>query len=314
MRASHDRRLLEGREVKVPDVEGLTVGELHIELLVEVAIKDAALPVDADGVAAHEGADGGRVEALDEKLVIFGELLVTLQVGSVARDGHIGDAEEFVELDVEVLLHLAFVFHLEFFLRRGEEGAVRVVDEVELKLGIDAVAEFIKLLERGDGTFENVVTTLLVDVFRGVARHGGDAGDLMLGVELRDPLVAGLLDDGGVEPSHHFARLVKVAHAFDEFAEVGVHFGGAASEVEDGDVGLFEPVDGFVEVLSGDEFFAVRSGVHVAVHTGNVAKLAEVQLKNAWSGASEGNSVFGEFAVEGVLRCNGSGAHEKVGE
>ena len=198
-----DGHLLELVEVEVPDVERLAVFQLHVELLVEVAVKDFAHPVDTDGVAAHEAFDGGGVKVFDEELIVFVELFVALEVGGVTRDGHVGDAVEIVEFDVEVLLHLFLVGGLEFLLFWGKEGSVGVVDEVESEIVIDAVAELIKLLEGGDGAVEDVVAALLVDVVRRVAGHGGDADDLVLGVEFGNPLVAGLFDDGGVEAGHH---------------------------------------------------------------------------------------------------------------
>ena len=309
MRGGHDGHLFEGGEIEVPDIEGFAIGELHPELLVKVAIKDTAFPIDADGISTHEAGDGGGVEVFDEKLIVFSELLVALEVGGVARDGHVGDAVEVVKFDVEVLLHLAFVVGLEFFLVGGEEGSVGVVDEIEFEVRLDSVAKLVELLEGGDGAVEDTVPSLLVDVVGGVARHGGDAGDVMLGVELRDPLVAGFFNDGSVEAGHDFARLVEVAHTLNETAEVGMHLGSSASKIERGDIGLFEPVDSAIEVLTGDEFFAVRTCIHVAMDASNVAKFAEVELENTRSGAGERNSIRGESLVKGVERRRSRGAH-----
>ena len=309
MRRRHDRHFQEGGEVEIPDVERFAVGELHVELLIEVAVEDSALPIDADGVTAHETRNRTGVKVLDEELVILGEFLVTLEIGGVARDSHVGDAVEIVEFDVEVLLHLTFVLSFEFLLWRGEEGSVGVVDEVELEVWLDAIAELIELLESSDGAIKNVVAALLVDVFGGVARHGGDAGDLVFGVEFGDPFVARLFDDGGVESGHDFAWLVEVTDSLDELAKIRVHLGSSSGEVEERDVCCLKPVDGAIEVFAGDEFLAMWASVDVAVNAGDVAELTEVELEDARSGASEGHLMLSKFTVEGVFGSGGRGAH-----
>ena len=88
-----------------------------------------------------------------------------------------------------------------------------------------------------------------------------------------------------------------------------MHLGGAAGEVEGGDVGGLEPVDGAIEILGGDELFAVGAGVHVTVDAGDVAKFAEVELEDRRFETGEGQSVVGELLVERVFRLGGS-AHE----
>lgn len=278
MGGSHNGHLFEGRKVEVPDVEWLPVGELHIELLVKVAIKDATLPIDADSVAAHEACDGRGIEVLDEELVVGSELLVPLQVGGVASNGHIRDAVKLVELDIEVFLEFALVVSLECFLLRGKEGAVGVVDKVELEARVFTVTKFVELLEGRDGTVKDIITALLVDIVRRITRHGGNADDTMLGVEFGNPFVARLFDNGGVEPGHDLAWLVEGLHSLDEGLKVRVHLGGSAGEVDSGNRGGLEPIESAVEVLASNELFAMRSGVNVTVYAGNVAKLTEVEL------------------------------------
>ena len=249
-------------------------------MLVEVAVEDAALPVDADGVATHEVFDGGGVEVFDEKLVVFCKLFVALQVRGVTGDSHVGDAVEFVEFDVEVFLHLALVVGFEGFLLGRKKGSVGVVYEIESEVRINAVAEFVEFLKGGDGAVKDAVAALLVYVVRRIARHGGDADDFVLGVKLGNPFVAGFFNNGGVEAGHDFARLVEGANAFDECLEVWVHLGGSSSEVDGGDVGGFEPVESAVEVVTGDELFAVWASIYMAVDAGDVTEFAEVELEN----------------------------------
>ena len=304
-----DGHLLELVEIKVPDIEGFAVFQLHVELLVEVAVKDFAHPVDADGVAAHQSFNGARVEILDEQLVVFVELFVALEIGSVTRDRHIGDAVEIVEFDVEVLLHLTLVGGLKLFLVGGKESAIGIVDKIEPEFRVDTVAQLVELLESGDGAVKNIVATLLIDVVGRVAGHGGDTDDLVLGVEFGDPLITGLLNDSGIEAGHHGAGLVEIAHALDELAEVRVHLRSSACQVQGRNVRLLEPVDGAIEVLGGDEFFPVRTCIHVAVDAGDVTKFAQIQLENGRLETGEAESVIGELLVERVFWLGG-GAHE----
>ena len=293
----------EGVEVEVPEVEGVAVfsgGDGEVEHLVEVAVEDPAFPGDIDGVPAHETVDGGGVECVLEGLEVVGVVVVVFEVRRKAGDGHVGDGEEGIEVDAEVGLHFAFVFGFEFLLVAGKESTVGVVDEVEDELGVASVAEGIEFLEGADGGIEDAFAALGVDVLGLITGHGGDDFDLVFGEEVGSPFVSRFVDNGGVEPVHDASGIVPRAHGGDEAAEVGRHFGGAAGEVEDGDLRGFEPGEDAVDGGSGDEFFAIGAGVYVAVGAGEVAAFAEVELEDFGLGAGEGEGgEGGELLVEG---------------
>jgi hypothetical protein len=66
----------------------------------------------------------------------------------------------------------------------------------------------------------------------------------------------------------------------DQPAEVGIHFRGAASDVERFDVGPGEDTQADCGRLAGHALTAVRSGIDVAMPTRLVANFADVNLQN----------------------------------
>src|SRR5262249_42554050 len=116
------------------------VGPLHSKLLIEIAIVNFAAPADADGVAAHQAVNGRRIKILDEQVHVFLELVVVSQIRSEPRDRQIGDRVEIVEDNSEMFFELAFVIGFEIRLRRWKKRSDWIVNEMQWKIDIDAVA------------------------------------------------------------------------------------------------------------------------------------------------------------------------------
>src|SRR5207253_3567747 len=104
----------------------------------------------------------------------------------------VGEGEETVELEAEPAAQLFAVACLELRLRRRQEGADRVVDEVEPLLC--PVAERVQAPERRDALIERPVPALAVHVLRAVARQARDHLDPVFGEELGQILHPGLED------------------------------------------------------------------------------------------------------------------------
>ena len=73
----------------------------EIQLLIEVAIEEAAVVVDAHQIPAHQMLDRVLVEVADEQLHVRLEFAASPQKVDKALDGHVRDAEEVVEYDPE---------------------------------------------------------------------------------------------------------------------------------------------------------------------------------------------------------------------
>ena len=103
---------------------GATRRQRQPQLLVEVAIVEVALPVHADQVAAHHGGVVGLAEVVAQQLQIAVELAFGNQHGAKTLDGHVGDDEEFVELNAEVRHQFALVVGLELPLLIAENPSL----------------------------------------------------------------------------------------------------------------------------------------------------------------------------------------------
>ena len=117
-------------------------------------------------MAAHEPGQRGGIEGRDEELLVGLQLALPTQVTSKASDGHVGDGEQLVEDDAEVLMQSRSVVGLQRRLRRRQKSPTRVVDQVEGAHPISAIATGVQRLEARDASGEHAATTLLVDVGR----------------------------------------------------------------------------------------------------------------------------------------------------
>ena len=68
----------------------------------------------------------------------------------------------------------------------------------------------------------------------------------------------------------------------DEISKIGNHFRRATGEVNRWNVGIRQPIDDPINCLARHDLFALRPGVHMAMHAGEITKLAYVDLKDFW--------------------------------
>lgn len=85
-----------------------------------------------------------------------------------------------------------------------------------------------------------------------------------------------------------------LAQLRDEVNEIGNHFRRAAGEIDDGQSRVPLPGENAIHGLAGHEFLARRSGIHVAMYTGEIAALADIELEDARREAVQRETVRGE--------------------
>ncbi len=273
------------------------------KLLVEVAVVQVAAPVHADEAAAHHAFEvAGRVVLLEQSHVRL-EAALRDQHRAEALDRHVGEHEQPVEHDAEVLEQLALVVRLERDLIGRQHRALRVVDQVQHQAGARAtVAERVELLERRDALVEHPLAALAIDVVDRVARQRGDDLDALAGEELREVLLAGLEQDRQVAAVDHLD--VEAARLGYQPAEPFVQLRRAAREVERAYVAGPEHVGNPPERVPIHHLGAVRTGVDVAMHAALVAAIAEVDLQGLEDPAPQRGKVGrleqGQCCVHGI--------------
>lgn len=275
-----DGRIVPCGGVDVPEKQRFPIPPLHAELLVEVAVEDLAQPADTQGIAAHQTFDGGRVEGFAQEIHVGVELAVIFQPAFEAGDGHVGDAVELVEINVEVRLQLAFVIGFQLGLLRRQEGTVGIVNQIQSQPARSAIAEGIEFLEAQDAGVENALTPLLVDVLRTIAGHGGDDGHPVEGQKVRHVFVAGFVENSEVAAVDDGFHLGQGAEPFDEVSKIGNHFRRPAGQIDGVDVGVSEPVEDAVDGPARDDLLALGTGVHMTMDAGEIAEFARVDLED----------------------------------
>src|ERR1700736_191806 len=108
--------------------------------------------------------------------------------GGKAADWHIGESVESVEIDIEILLQLAFVVCFKFALVRREKVSVGIVNQVERKTIYTTVTETVQELQDPDTGIEDAVAPLSIDVVGPVTRHRGDNFHAMGHEKIAQPL------------------------------------------------------------------------------------------------------------------------------
>ena len=63
-----------------------------------------------------------------------------------------------------------------------------------------------------------------------------------------------------------------------------------------------KPFEDPIDCLPADDLFALRSRVHVAMNAGEIAKFAEVELKDLRASTRERQAVIGQCPRKGSLR------------
>ena len=120
--------------------------ERQTEHLIEVAIKDEALPIHADQIATHDGVEVLRAIGALQKGHIVSELSGRLEQAAEALDRHVRDRQQPTEDDAVTLPESGTVIGLQGALRGRQGRALRVVHQVQLETAaLDAVAQPIEL-------------------------------------------------------------------------------------------------------------------------------------------------------------------------
>jgi hypothetical protein len=78
-------------------------------------------------------------------------------------------------------------------------------------------------------------------------------------------------------------------------SKIGNHFRRATGNIDSRNIRLGQPIDDAIDRFARHDFLPVRSGVHVAMHAGEIAELAHIDLKNFWTNTTERDRMLGKF-------------------
>ena len=101
------------------------------QLLVEIAVIQETLPVHTDQVAAHHGVEIGGGKVLMQQVHVVVELAFGYQHRTKALDRHVGDGQQLVEHDAEMIEQFALVIGLQRELIRRQRSALRVEHKIQ---------------------------------------------------------------------------------------------------------------------------------------------------------------------------------------
>ena len=106
-----------GDVVDIPD-GSIRAAERDFQHLIEIAVIEAPVPSDADQGASHQRVHRRWVEVIHEQAHILGVIAGGSELMRKSRDWHVGDGQQAIERDAEVVEQFGSVRCFEFRLRR----------------------------------------------------------------------------------------------------------------------------------------------------------------------------------------------------
>ena len=309
--SDHYGSVIEVVRIDIPEEEWFAGLPLHAELLVEVAIVDLAAPTHAEGITAHHAGDGRGVEGANEQLHVGLQLSVMPQPGGKATDRHVRDRVEMVKVDIEMALQFALIIRFKLCLIGREKCTVRIVNEVKAKIGSASVSDPIEELKRTYARVEDPFAALSIDIGGFVAWHRGDDFHAMGDEKISKPFIARFNQDGEITSVDDCLHLRHFAEPFDKITKIGNHLRRAPREVNRMNVHASRPINDAVNGLAGHDFLPLGACIYVTMDAGQIAELAQIELKDFSAISPKRESVAsqrsGERSPDAMIQLRGGG-------
>ena len=98
--------------------------------------------------------------------------------------------------------------------------------------------------------------------------------------KIRQIFITGLEQDREITAIDHVPRRLERFGALDEIPKIRNHLWRAAGKIDNRNLCFGQPINDSVDRFASHDFLALRAGVHVTVHAGEIAQPADVDLKN----------------------------------
>src|SRR6266567_7021255 len=142
-----------------------------------------------------------------------------------------------------------------------------------------------------NAAIEHALAALGVHVLRSVTRHRCDNLDFVPRQKLRQTLVARFEQDGEIAAINYATRRAQRSYPFDEIAEIRNHFRRTPREIDCRNFRVGEPIDNAINRFARHDFLALWTGIHMAMRASQIAKLADIDLKNFRLCSAQSNSL-----------------------
>ena len=204
MLPGNDAALVKPVVNKVANVDRSAERDRQVQHLIEVAIVEHAVPTDRQRIAAHHAGGGGRVVGLDELLHVAIVVVGSEQELEETADRHVRDRVERVEHDSVANEKLAPEIGFDRGLRRGQERAHRIVNQIQLQSGtFPAVAQTVEQAKRFDRFIEHALAALRIGIGGHEVGQAGDDLDLVLRQESSQVFLRRQQQDAQIAAVHH---------------------------------------------------------------------------------------------------------------
>src|SRR3569832_427127 len=246
--------------------------------LIEVAVVDVTLPIDALEAAAHHRIEIGVAVRLVQQGHVILELALRQQGAAETLFGLVGERVEAVEDDAESIAQVLLVRRLQTRLRRGQVRPLRVVHQVQHETAVfSAIAQCIERAQPVKACIEYTLAALTVDVLLQITRQRGRDLHLLNRQEFSEVFLPWLGEYSEIAAVDDMSAFVtRGAH---ELAKVRIEFGRAARDVERGHARGAQECEDLLHCLMPHQLRAARARVDVTVQALLIAAIAEIDLQ-----------------------------------
>ena len=130
MIARDDRTVLQLPQMKIANMPWCVRTDRQVQHLIEVAVVEASVPADRQGIAAHDAGGRGGIKRIGEPLHVRLVVSTLNQKLQKPADRHVRDGIEVVEFNVVLAAQLSTELQFNRVLFGGQECAHGIVDEI----------------------------------------------------------------------------------------------------------------------------------------------------------------------------------------
>lgn len=254
--------------------------EGQIQHLIEVAVIEPSLPIDADEGSAHDLFDVLGPKGIFQGLEIRVELPGGTQGAAKTLNRHVRERVKIVEDDAITLAQFPFVVVLQLLLRGRQKRASRVVNQIQYQiraLSLSSIPQIVELAQGADARVEDPLAPLSIDILLEITGKGGDDLHLLGGEKFGQSILGRLVENREIATVDD--PQLAATGLGDQATEIAIDLRRATGKVEGGYRAFLQKIEYRVDCLRRHFFRAVGTGPDMTMSAGLIAAIAEVELQ-----------------------------------
>lgn len=170
--------------------------EGQIQHLIEIAVIEPSLPIDADEGSTHNLFDVLGPKGILQGLEIRVELPGGTQGAAKTLNRHVRERVKIVEDDAITLAQFPFVVVLQLLLRGRQKRTGRVVNQIQYQIrAFSSIPQIVELAQGANARVEDPLAPLPIDILFEITGKGGDDLHSLGGEKFGQSILGRLVED-----------------------------------------------------------------------------------------------------------------------